>query len=43
MSRISNHLLPLDSTILEAANVINSSKNRACIVVENDNHVVGIL
>ena len=43
MSRISNYLLPLDSTILEAANVINSSKNRACIVVENDNHVVGIL
>ena len=43
MSRISNHLLPLDSTILEAANIINSSKNRACIVVEDDNHVIGIL
>ena len=43
MSRISNYLLPLDSTILEAANIINSSKNRACVVVEDDNHVIGIL
>ena len=43
MSRISDFLLPINSTIFEAANIINSSKNRACIVVEDDNHVVGIL
>ena len=43
MSKISNYLLPLDSTILEAANIINSSKNRACVVVQDDNHVIGII
>ena len=43
MSKISNYLLPLNSTIIEAANIINSSKNRACVVVEDDNHVIGIL
>ncbi|MDC3169170.1 CBS domain-containing protein [Prochlorococcus sp. AH-716-E17] len=43
MSKISNYLLPLNSTILEAANIINSSKNRACVVVEDNNHVIGIL
>ena len=43
MSRINDFLLPINSTIIDAANIINSSKNRACVGVEHDNHVVGIL
>ena len=43
MLNLNNFVVPLDSTLLESANIINESKTRACVVVENDFKVVGIL
>ena len=43
MLNLNNFVVPLNSTLLESANIINESKTRACVVVEKDLKVVGIL
>ena len=43
MINIEDIVIPFDSTLIESANIINQAKTRACVVVENDYKVVGIL